>query len=87
MLQLVSHTGDRRTASVARVPLDADGDAQIDGDALRQMLAPGATTVGAIVTHVDPDDGPLVCGPEVPGTSCQMRYTLTVNGVNQRQAG
>ena len=74
-LRLVSYTDDHRVASVARVPLDAHWDAHLDAADLARLVAPGAQTVAAIVTHVGLD----------PDAICPVTYALTVNGVSQER--
>ena len=70
-LRLVSYT-DHIAAKIADVPLDANNDVHLDASALQGLVAPGAQTVAAIITFIQPN-------PEL----CRVRYELDVNGVRQ----
>lgn len=74
--QLVSYDDDRTVAAVADVPLDGDNDARLDGDELRALIAPGATTVALVVTLIEDDEWLF----------CPVRYRLTVDGVLQEES-
>lgn len=73
LLRLVSYTDDHRVAAVANVRLDDENDAHLTAAQLARKVAPGAQTVAAVVTYVQPD----------VYLFCRTRYQLTVNDVVQ----
>ncbi len=72
-VRLVAYTADHKAAWVATLPLDANLDGTLAGEALRTAIGATAEVVAVLVTYRDPTETVAQYAP----------YTLKVNGVVQ----